>query len=88
MADALTYVHARDLTAAATSQRALRATDGNTLVQRRLCIRKERLSGVSVFAQPCLLCGGKEVTLVHMHVGCTHSRLLWPRYHQAVRGMA
>ena len=57
------YVHTRDLTAAATYHRALRARDGNTLVQRRLRIRKERLSGVALLLQPCLLCGGHATGL-------------------------
>ena len=52
-------------------------------MQRRLRNRKERLSGVSVLPQPCLLCRGREETPVHMNVGCTHSRLLWPHYRQA-----
>ena len=39
-AHATAYVHARDLTAAATNQRALRARDGHTPVQRRLRNRK------------------------------------------------
>ena len=82
------YVHAWDLTATATNRRALRARDGHTPVQRRLRVRKERLSGVAVIPQPCLLCGGPEETPVHMHVGCTHSRLLWPHYRQAVREAA
>ena len=55
-AHATAYVHARDLTATATNHRALRARDGHTLVQRRLRIRKERLSGVAILPQPCLLC--------------------------------
>ena len=73
------YVHARDLTATATNHRTLRARDG---------VRKERLSGVAVLPQPCLLCGGPEETPVHMHVGCGHSRLLWPHYRQAVHEAA
>ena len=73
-AHATAYVHARDLTAAATNRRALRARDGHTPVQRRLRVRKERLSGVAIVPQPCLFCGGPEETPVHMHVGCTHSR--------------
>ena len=84
-AHATAYVHARDLTATATNHRALRARDGHTPVQRRLRVRKERLSGVAVLPQPCLLCGGPDETLVHMHVGCAHSRLLWPHYRQAVQ---
>ena len=84
-AHATAYVHARDLTATATNHRALRARDGHTPVQRRLRVRKEQLSGVAVLPQPCLLCSGPEETLVHMHVGCAHSRLLWPHYRQAVQ---
>ena len=57
-------------------------------VQRRLRVRKERLSGVAIVPQPCLFCGGPEETPVHMHVGCTHSRLLWPHYRQAVHEAA
>ena len=87
-AHATAYVHARDLTATATNHRALRARDGHTPVQRSLPVRKERLSGVAVLPQPCLLCGGPEETLVHMHVGCAHSRLLWPHYRQAVHEAA
>ena len=68
-------VNARGLTATATNHRALRARDGHTPVQRRLCVRKERLSGVAVLPQPCPLCGSPEDTPVHMHVGCAHSRL-------------
>ena len=82
------YVHARDLTSAASNHRALRVRDGHTPVRRRLCIRKERLSPVSILPQPCLLCGGLEETLVHMHVGCADSRLLWPHYRQAVQEAA
>ena len=82
------YVHARDLTATATNRRALRARDGHTPVQRRLRVCKERLSGVANLPGPCLLCGGPEQTLVHMHVGCAHSRLLWPHYRQAVHEAA
>ena len=87
-AHATAYVHARDLTAAATNRRALRARDGHTPVQRRLRVRKERLSGVAIVPQPCPFCGGPEETPVHMHVGCTHSRLLWPHYRQAVHEAA
>ena len=87
-AHATAYVHARDLTATATNRRALRARDGHMPVQRRLRLRKERLSGVAVVPQPCLLCGGPEETLVHMHVGCAHSRLLWLHYRQAVHEAA
>ena len=82
------YVHARNLTATATNRRALRARDGHTPVQRRLCLRKERLSGVAVLPQPCLLCGGPEETPVHMHVGCADSRLLRPHYRPAVHEAA
>ena len=85
---ATAYVHARVLTATATNHRALRARDSHTPVQRRLRVRKERLSGVTVLPQPCLLYGGPEETPVHMHVGCTHSRLLWPHYRQAVHEAA
>ena len=84
-AHATASVHARDLITTATNRRALSARDGDTPVQRRLRVRKERLSGVAVLPQPCLLCGGPEETLVHMHVGCAHSRLLWPDYRQAVQ---
>ena len=87
-AHATAHVHARDLTAAATNRRALRARDGHTPVQRRLRVRKERLSGVAIVPQPCPFCGGQEETPVHMHVGCTHSRLLWPHYRQAVHEAA
>ena len=87
-AHATAYVHARDLTATATNHRALRARDGHTPVQRRLRIRKERLSGVAILPPPCLLCGPQEETPVHMHVGCAHSRLLWPHYRQAVQEAA
>ena len=45
--------------------------------------QKERISGVSVLPQPCLLCGGRKGTPVHMHVRCSQSRLLWPHYNQA-----
>ena len=44
-------------------------------MQRRLRVRKGRLSGVAVLPQPCLLCGSPE---------CAQSRLLWPHYRQAV----
>ena len=84
-AHATAYVHAGDLTATATNHRALRARDGHTPVQRRLRVRKERLSGIAILPQPCLLCGGQEETPVHMHVGCAHSRLLLPHYRQAVQ---
>ena len=87
-AHATAYVHARDLTATATNRRALRARDGHTPVQRKLRVRKERLSGVAIVPQPCLLCGGPEETPVHMHVGCAHSQLLWPHYRQAVHDAA
>ena len=81
-AHATAYVHARDLTATATNRRALRARDGHTPSG------KERLSGVAVLPQTCLLCGGPEETLVHMHLGCTHSGLLWTHYRQAVHEAA
>ena len=87
-AAATAYVHARDLTATATNRQALPAGDGHTPVQRRLRVRKERLSGVTVLQQPCLLCGGPEETRVQMHVGCAHSGLLWPHYRQAVHEVA
>ena len=87
-AHATAYVHARDLTATATNHRALWARDGHKPVQRRLRVRKERLSGVAILPQPCLLCGGPEETLVNMHVGCAHSRLLWPHYRLAVQEAA
>ena len=87
-AHATAYVHARDLTATATNHRALRARDGHTPVQRRLRVRKERLSGIAILPQPCLLCGGQEETPVHMHMGCAHSRLFWPHYRQAVQEAA
>ena len=82
------HVHNQDLTAAATKHQALRARDGQIPVQRRLLIRKEILSDVAIPLQPCLLRGGQEETLVHMHVGCAHSRLLCPHYRQAVQGAA
>ena len=82
------YVDARDLTATATNHLALRARDGHTPVQRRLRVRKKRLSSVAVLPQPCLLCGGPEETPVHMHLGCAHSRLLWPHYRKAVQEAA
>ena len=82
------YVHARDLTATATNHQALRARDGHTPVQRRLRVRKERPSGVTVLPQPCLVCSGLEETPVHMHVGCAHLQLLWPHYCQAVHEAA
>ena len=87
-AHATAYVHARDLPATATNHRAMLARAGHTPVQRRLRVRKERLSGVTVLPQPCLLCGGPEETPVHMHVGCANSRLLWPHYRQAVHEAA
>ena len=87
-AHATAYVHARDLPVTATNRRALRARDGHTPVQRRLCVSKERLSGIAIVPQPCLLCGGPEETPVHMHVGCVHSQLLWPHYRQAVHEAA
>ena len=87
-AHATASVHARDLTATTINHRALRARDGHTRVQCRSRVRKERLSGVAVLPQPCLLCGGPDETPVHMHVGCAHSRLLWPHYRQAVHEAA
>ena len=87
-AEATAYVNARDLTAAATNFRVLQARDGLALVQRRLPIRKEKLSGVTILPQPCLLCGDQVQTPVHMHVGCAHSRLLWPQYCQVVQEAA
>ena len=63
-------------------------SDGHTPVQRRLRIRKERLSGVAIVQQPCLLCGGQEETPVQMHVRCAHSRLLWPNCRLAVQEAA
>ena len=87
-AHATAYVHAWDLTATATNRRALRVRDGHTPVQRRLRVHKERLPGVAVLPQPCLLCGSPEETPVHMHVGCAHSQLLWPHYRQAVHEAA
>ena len=57
-------------------------------MQRRLRVCKERLSGVAIVPQLCLLCGGPEETPVHMHVGCAHSQLLWPHYHQVVQEAA
>ena len=87
-AHATAYVHARDLTATATNCQALWARDGHTPVQRRLRVRKERLSGVAIVPQPCLLCDGPEETPVHVHVGCAHSQLLWPHYRQAVHEAA
>ena len=82
------WVHAPDLTAAATNQRALRARGGHTPVQSRLRIRKDQLSGVAILPQPCLLCGSPEETPVHMRVGCVPSRLLWPHYREAVQEAA
>ena len=73
-AHATAYVHAQDLIAMATNHRALRGRDGHTPVQRRLRVRKERLSGVAILPQPCLRCGAPEETPVHMHVGCAHSQ--------------
>ena len=87
-AHASAYVHAQDLTAAATNHRALRVRDGHMPVQGRLRIRKERLSGVAILPQPCLLCGGREDTPVNMHVGCAQSRLLWRHYRQALQEAA
>ena len=57
-------------------------------VQRRLRVRKERLSRVAILLQPSLLCGGPEKTPVHMHVGCAHSRLLWPHHRPALQEAA
>ena len=85
---ATAYVHARDLTTTATNHRALRARDGHTPVQCRLRVQKERLSGVAVLPQPCLLRGGPEETPVHMHVGCAQSRILWSHYRLAVQEAA
>ena len=48
----------------------------------------ERLSGVAIVPQPCLLCGGPEETPVHTHVGCAHSQLLWSHYRQAIHEAA
>ena len=87
-ANASVYVHTRDLTATATNHRALRARDGHTPVQRKLRVRKERLSVIAILPQPCLLCSGQEKTPVHMHVGCAHSGLLWPHYSRAVQEAA
>ena len=55
-AHASAYDHARDLTAAATNHRSLRARDGHTPVQRRLRIQKERLPSGSVLPQPSHTC--------------------------------
>ena len=82
------YVHARDLTAAATNRQVLRARDSHTPVERRLRTQKKRLSRVTILPQPCLLCGGQEETPVHMRVGCAHLWLLWPHYRQAVQAAA
>ena len=87
-AHATAYVHARVLGATATNHRAMRARDGHMPVQRRLRVRKERLSGVAVLSQLCILCGGPEETPVHMHVACAHSRLLWPHYCQVLQEAA
>ena len=57
-------------------------------MQRRLRIWKERLSGVAILPQPCLLCGGPGETLVHMHVGSAHSQLIWRDSRQAVQEAA
>ena len=57
-------------------------------MQRRLRTRKERLSGITVLPQPCLNPEGRKETLVHMHMGCTGSRLLWPQYRQAIEEAA
>ena len=80
-AHATAYVHARDLTGTTTYHRALRARDGHTRVQRRLRVHEEQLSGVAIPPHP-------EETPMHMHVGCAHSRLLWPHYGQAVHEAA
>ena len=88
MAHATDLVHVRDLITTTTNHRALRARDGRMPVQSRLRTRKERLFGVSILPQPCLFCGGREETLVHMHVGCTDLRLLWAHYHQTVQEAA
>ena len=56
-------------------------------MQPRLHARKERFSGVAVLLQPCLLCGGREETPGHMHMGCTHL-LPWPYYCQTVQEAA
>ena len=88
VAHATAYGHAWDLNATATNHQALRARDGHTPVQRRLRVRKERLSGIAILLQLCLLCGGHEETMVHMHMGCAHSQLLWPDYRQAVQKAA
>ena len=87
-ANTTAYVHTWDLIAAATNNQALRARDGHTPVHRNIRIRKERLSGVAILPKPCLLCVGPEETLIHMHVGCAHSRLHWPHYRQAVQEAA
>ena len=79
-AHATAYVHARDLTVAATNRRALRARDGHTPVQRRLRVRKERLSGVAIVPQPCLSAAARKRPRVHMHVGAPTRGLLWPHY--------
>ena len=84
-AHATAYVHATDLTAAATNHQALRPRHGHMPVQRRLRIRKERLFGIAILPLPCLLCVGQEETPVHMHADCAHSRLLLPHYRQAVQ---
>ena len=51
-------------------------------------VSKERLSGIAILPQPCPPWGGQDETPVHMHVGCAHSRLLWPHYRQAVQEAA
>ena len=84
----MAYVHAQNLTAAASNHQALRARNRQTPVQRRPRIRKERLSRVAILPQPCLLCDGPEETLVNMHVGCAHWRLFWPHYPEAVQEAA
>ena len=88
MAHATAYVHASDLTTAAPNHRALRARDGHTPVQQRLCIQKEQLSDFAVLSAHCLLCGSREETPVHMHVGCAHSLLPGPHYCEAIQEAA
>ena len=82
------YLHARDLIVAATNHPALRARERHTSVQLRLHTGVEQLPSVFVLPQPCLICGGRKETRVHMHVSCTHSCLLCPRYRQAVQEAA
>ena len=69
-------VHAQDPAAAATHNRALRAREGRVRVQRRLQVRKARLSGVLVLHEPCLFCREGEETQAHMHAGSSHWQLL------------